>query len=541
MCSSIAWQQSEKARISSIREIKRKEVDVECIPATADNTKEHFKKCAIPYDAAAAMEDFEPDKARFVNRQFAIPKAVRRRGSSQVNAGIKRYCDKQLSSNAGMGHKGSQKLRTTYSAVHVEASSVRCDAADDIPAPYVTLHSTVPISGVPCNVAANINGSGASHYSAAHNCDAATTLDAASGIENEEFLSRIYICSRTHTQLSQLIKGLKDTVYTPSMAVLGSRDQMCIHPTVVLSETKNEDCIKLIGGGNVNGCSFLQNANVLANHSSMRVVWDIEDIVSKGRQFRACPYFTAQDIAENADVVFCPYSYLLDKCIRESAGINLKNNIVIFDEAHNLEDQCREAASFVLTNTLLNDIMVMLDACKHFPNCPADVTILRDAIMAIRRWIQEREASMSIDGKCSDKIMAFEGDQVPMQLSAMGLTCNNVSGLSLMTEKVQKWHNEVIENSQLSNAFSWVCPVDGKTHSVVPAFSVCIKNLQMILVVSGYAHEFVSDYAMCIVQHISTSSAKSETGVNILCLNPGVAFRDLREQCRSLVLTSGAV
>jgi hypothetical protein len=541
MCSSIAWQQSEKARLSSIRENKRKEVDVECLPATADNNKEPFKKCAIPYDAAAAMEDFEPDKARFVNKQLAIPKSLRQMRSSQVKAGIKRYFDKQLSSNAGMGHKGSQHLRTTYSAVHVEASSVPCDAAADISASYATLHSTVPTSGVPCNVAANMNGSGASHCSTAPNCDAATTFDAASGIENEEFLSRIYICSRTHTQLSQLIKGLKDTVYTPSMAVLGSRDQMCIHPTVVLSETKNEDCIKLIGGGNVNGCSFLQNANVLAKHSSMRVVWDIEDIVSKGRQFRACPYFTAQDIAENADVVFCPYSFLLDKCIRESAGINLKNNIVIFDEAHNLEDQCREAASFVLTNALLNDIMVMLDACKHFPYCPADVTILCFAIMAIRSWIQEREASMSIDGKCSDKIMEFEGDQVPLQLSAMGLTRDNVKGLSLIAGKVQKWHIEVIENSQVLRAFAWVCPVDGKTHSVVPGFSVCIKKLQMILVVSGYAHEFVSDYAMCIVQRPLTNSAKSETGVNIMCLNPGVAFRDLREQCRSLVLTSGAV
>ena len=516
MCSSIAWQESEKARLNSISENKRKEVGVECIPATADVNS---RKPSILYDAAVAMEDFEPDKARFANKNQTIATLARRKGR-RIGP-----------------HNSHTTSCAVHCAVHGEASSVPCDVAAATPAPYAILHLSVPTSSVPCDAAAAIAGLDAKPHSTAPNGDADTALASAAGSEKEESLSRIYICSRTHTQLSQLIKGLKDTVYTPSMAVLGSRDQMCIHPTVVLSDTKNEDCSKLIGGGNVNGCSFLLGTNSLANHSSMRAVWDIEDIVSKGRQFNACPYFTAQDIAEHADVVFCPYSYLLDKCIRESAGIKLKNNIVIFDEAHNLEDQCREAASFVVTISLLNDLVDMFDACKHFPNCPADVLTLRIAIMFLRSWIQERETSMSIGGNGLEKIMEFVGDQVPHQLSAMGLTSDNVKGLSSMAGKLQKWHTEVIENSQSPNAFKWVCPVDGKKQPVVPAFSVCMKKLQMILVVSGYAHDFRSDYAICMHRTL----ANSNTSVHILCLNPGVAFRDLHEQCRSLVLTSGAL
>ena len=494
MCGSIAWQQSEKVRLNSIRENKRKEGDVECIPATASvKIKEPFKTCGIPYDAAAAMEDFEPDKARFVNRKHVISNVVRRKGPSLK----KRY---GLDANPHSTAPNEDAATALHSAAGIAAPTApNEDAATD-------LHSAAGIA-------------------------------AAAGIENVEYLSRIYICSRTHTQLSQLINGFKDTVYTPSMAVLGSRDQMCIHPIVALSATKNEDCIKMIGVRNVNGCRFLQGTNSLANHSSMRGVWDIEDIVSKGRQFRACPYFAAQDIAEKADVVFCPYNYLLDKCSRESAGINLKNNIVIFDEAHNLEDQCREAASFVVTITLLNDVMTMFDACQHFPNCPSDVTLLCFAITAIRCWIHDREQSMSFDGNGRDKIMEFVGDQVLHQLSEMGLTNDNVRGLSSVAGKLQKWHNEVVENSEMPNAFKWVCPGDGKTHSVVPAFSVSMRKWQMIILVSGYAHDFGNDYAICM-QRLSSNS---ETSVNILCLNPGVAFRDLREQCRSLVLTSGAL
>jgi Fanconi anemia group J protein len=55
----------------------------------------------------------------------------------------------------------------------------------------------------------------------------------------------------------------------------------------------------------------------------------------------ACPYYVARNLATNADLVFCPYSYLLDPCIRAATKVDLNNAVVIFDEAHNIEDQCR--------------------------------------------------------------------------------------------------------------------------------------------------------------------------------------------------------
>jgi Rad3-related DNA helicase len=39
-------------------------------------------------------------------------------------------------------------------------------------------------------------------------------------------------------------------------------------------------------------------------------VWDIEDLVEKGKEKDACPFFTARELAKNADIVFCPYNYI---------------------------------------------------------------------------------------------------------------------------------------------------------------------------------------------------------------------------------------
>jgi regulator of telomere elongation helicase 1 len=49
--------------------------------------------------------------------------------------------------------------------------------------------------------------------------------------------TQIIYASRTHSQLSQAIQELKKTGYMHTkMAVLGSRDQMCIHPKVSKEE-----------------------------------------------------------------------------------------------------------------------------------------------------------------------------------------------------------------------------------------------------------------------------------------------------------------
>ena len=44
----------------------------------------------------------------------------------------------------------------------------------------------------------------------------------------------IIYASRTHSQLTQVIRELKATRYRPRMAVLGSRQQMCVHKEVRL-------------------------------------------------------------------------------------------------------------------------------------------------------------------------------------------------------------------------------------------------------------------------------------------------------------------
>lgn len=67
----------------------------------------------------------------------------------------------------------------------------------------------------------------------------------------------------------------------------------------------------------------------------------------------ACPYFASRALAQEAEAVFAPYNYICDPGIRNALGIDLRNAVIVMDEAHNIEDVAREVGSFEITNEKL--------------------------------------------------------------------------------------------------------------------------------------------------------------------------------------------
>jgi chromosome transmission fidelity protein 1 len=78
---------------------------------------------------------------------------------------------------------------------------------------------------------------------------------------------------------------------------------------------------------------------------------DIEDLAQIGKKIGTCPYYGARDMVRSADLVVLPYQSLLLKSARESLGINLKNSVVIIDEAHNLADSLTSMYNSKITSS----------------------------------------------------------------------------------------------------------------------------------------------------------------------------------------------
>jgi len=59
----------------------------------------------------------------------------------------------------------------------------------------------------------------------------------------------------------------------------------------------------------------------------MPQVWDIEDLVDAGERSTACSYFVSRELLATARIVFCPYNYLVDPCVRAAMDVNLKSSV----------------------------------------------------------------------------------------------------------------------------------------------------------------------------------------------------------------------
>ncbi|KAF8650145.1 hypothetical protein AX16_005380 [Volvariella volvacea WC 439] len=193
--------------------------------------------------------------------------------------------------------------------------------------------------------------------------------------EAEPTCTKVYYASRTHSQLSQVLpelQRLKLVRYVQShhkaadennaqskrkaevleaedvpepcarTVALGSRKQLCVNDQLrARSRDLDEACRELLGEKGEKRCEFLPQIDEEDRMLDFRdqilaTPKDIEDLAEAGRIAHTCPYFGSRRAIPQAELVTLPYNLLLQKSAREALEVDLKDQIVIIDEAHNV-------------------------------------------------------------------------------------------------------------------------------------------------------------------------------------------------------------
>ncbi|XP_073735624.1 Fanconi anemia group J protein isoform X4 [Callorhinus ursinus] len=375
-------------------------------------------------------------------------------------------------------------------------------------------------------------------------------------------IPKIYFGTRTHKQIAQITRELRRTAYSGvPMTILSSRDHTCVHPEVVGNFNRNEKCMELRDGRNGKSCYFYHGLHKISDQHTLQTLqgmckaWDIEELVSLGKKLKACPYYTARELIEDAHIIFCPYNYLLDAQIRESMDINLKEQIVILDEAHNIEDCARESASYSVTEVQLRFARDELDSMVNNNIRKKDHEPLRAVCYSLINWLEANsEHLMERDYESSCKI--WSGSEMLLNLHKMGITT--------ATFPILQGHFSAVLQKEEK-----VLPMHGKEEArVVPIISastqIMLKGLFMVFdYLFRQNSRFADDYKVAIQQtyswinQIDTSDkngffalaknkkrSRQKIAVHVLnfwCLNPAVAFSDINGKVWTIVLTSGTL
>ncbi|XP_022129389.1 general transcription and DNA repair factor IIH helicase subunit XPD [Pieris rapae] len=197
-------------------------------------------------------------------------------------------------------------------------------------------------------------------------------------IQNPHHVRKLIYCSRTIPEIEKVLEELKNLFkyYEKSQGekpnltgvVLSSRKNMCIHP-----EVSQEREGKLVDGkchsltasyirdrhehdSSVPICQFYEGFNTEGRESMLPYgVYNVDDLKQYGADRNWCPYFLSRFAIIHAEIVVYSYHYLLDPKIAEVVSKELnKEAVVVFDEAHNIDNVCIDALSVKITRRTID-------------------------------------------------------------------------------------------------------------------------------------------------------------------------------------------
>lgn len=196
---------------------------------------------------------------------------------------------------------------------------------------------------------------------------------------------KLVYCSRTVpeiekalTELKRLMKYRVQCAETPEEKLkeerftgigLTSRKNLCINPEVSKEKkgkvvdarcrdlTNSAACSK--GRANPGSVELCQWHEGLESYEPGNLIpagiWTLADVLQHGRDHITCPYFTIRRMMPFVDVIIYSFHYLLDPKVAEQVSKELtKDAIVVFDEAHNIDNVCIESLSIDLTRPNLD-------------------------------------------------------------------------------------------------------------------------------------------------------------------------------------------
>jgi Fanconi anemia group J protein len=295
----------------------------------------------------------------------------------------------------------------------------------------------------------------------------------------------------------------------------------------------------------------------MSSHHSVRTylghsqAWDLEDLVKVGKKVKACPYYAVRELKIAAQLVICPYNYLVEPGIRRAMEISLKDQVVVLDEAHNIEDSARDAASGTFE---LEAVTAAMQDCERMVECqvlPAVHAGLAAFCSRIGTWMQ-KESQEEQDYKDFDSSSrVWVGTRGIAEWNEKVFHPESYGSVSQLVQEALKEQKAATEGAE-AGAEEGAGPVLAKKTTDL---------LEGVYEALEFMHRkdsvYRDDFRLAVVKaqkrkgpvqgkngwvgRGDKGSLVSTLTLNFWCLNPAVCFDDLKQETRSIVLTSGTL
>jgi len=196
---------------------------------------------------------------------------------------------------------------------------------------------------------------------------------------------KLIYCSRTVPEIEQATEEARRVINYRNSELgssapktlcmsMSSRRNLCVHPRVSEereSRTVDSLCRDLTtpwarNNPNSEKCKYFENFEEKGQELLLEGVYTLEDLKEYGYKSGMCPYFLSRHMINFANIVIFSYQYLLDPKIASLISSSFpSNSIVVFDEAHNIDNVCINAHSINIDNRVLESSSKNITKINH--------------------------------------------------------------------------------------------------------------------------------------------------------------------------------
>ncbi|KAJ7774621.1 hypothetical protein DFH07DRAFT_986604 [Mycena maculata] len=370
---------------------------------------------------------------------------------------------------------------------------------------------------------------------------------------------------------------------------LTSRKNLCIHPGVAKEKkgkvvdarcrdlTNSATCEKgRADPGSVDLCDWHENLGKMEPGSLIPPgIWTLADVLQYGRDQGVCPYFTVRRMVNTSslsrptcswpmqmpfvDVIIYSFHYLLDPKVAEQVSKEMsKDAIVVFDEAHNIDNVCIESLSIDLTRPMLDSagrsIIKLGDKINEIKI--TDAAKLQDEYARLVNGLQEPSEDDAEDGFMSNPLLPDDllNEAVPGNIrKAEHFVAFLKRFVEYLKTRMRVLH--VVAETPLS----FLQHLKDITYIERRPLRFCAERLQSLIrtlelnrldeyaalqKVASFA-TLVSTYEkgfLLILEPFETDNASVPNPVfHFTCLDPSLAIQPIFERFSSVVITSGTI
>ncbi|KAG8325957.1 General transcription and DNA repair factor IIH helicase subunit XPD [Homalodisca vitripennis] len=400
-------------------------------------------------------------------------------------------------------------------------------------------------------------------------------------VANPYDVSKLIYCSRTVPEIEKVVEELRKlfTYYEKNDdklnmvgLVLSSRKNMCIHPQV----SKERDG-KIVDGrchgltasyirqqhetdSSVPVCQYYEGFDRIGREVPLAPgVYSLDDLKEYGRDMKFCPYFLTRSAIMTANIVVYSYHYLLDPKIADVVSKELsKSAVVVFDEAHNIDNVCIDSMSVKINRRIMDKAAANIQVLEKTVNemKEVDAQKLKDEYTRLVEGLRDASVARETDVVLANPVLP---DQILHEVVPGNIRNAEhfVSFLKRFVEyiKTRLRVQHVVQESPagfLKDVAMRVCierkplrfcaeRLSSLLHTLQIADQTDFSPLSMVANLATLVSTYTRGFTIIVEPFDDKTPTVSNPILHFSCLDSSIAIKPVFDRFQSVVITSGTL